>query len=706
MIFPPTGSSSKTSLVWCNNKVVCKAIASAAFEDFIENDKQRSTDARANILALLSVLCRAQPDLLSLEQLKMLEVYTATLKTGADLRLYKPVAQIYRAAMPCFVANEHEFVNKLQTNMISSLQKIPSSELMDEVTACLWAMQQVLNNKSKLLATTQQVMQMLVNKREAEPRMVAKFIKMIGHFGKAWNLDDYVSKLQGTFTWWKGEHVADLIIQILLPSTEMKYAKEVRAGALESIGLTCQSWPKNYQNPKVFRALDAALKSEDVSLQRVVLCGLRDFFKICESQAKPLPQANGGATEGEQTEKLGTSMVSSESDLAGTSMVQQFFDDILRLSLQHTNDVALIATELICSASRQGLVHPRPCGVTLVALETSPVQGIAQLAYEEHLSLNAKHESILEKEYVRAIEQSFIYQRDTIKDNHGLALQPTLSPKLARFSEVLKSASVTTRKKLFPNLCKRLDITVAKLETMSKLEEHLLFAKFVCHNLAFITYSRVDEILSICATIEAIFSTTGNALSQRLEPLLATEPGSLSNTEELGQLTLCAQLLTLLWRTRCHLRSITNNMPSASGKQDKRNAKDTSKAPIRSPHAAKFEESYLKMTEGVGALTQEESMREQCRIFLDLYTVDHEAKVAGSSEEMQDDREGTPNDDASSVGTPSLPPSGSFQKARKRRRSESISAAGTPSGRKRGRPKLDGKRRSSTKKTDLDGGWD
>ena len=689
-----------------NNRGVCKAIAGAAFDNFIENDQQRSVDARANILALLSVLTRAQADLLSLDQLKMLETYTSTLKTGADLRLYKPVAQIYHAAMPCFAATEQDFVTLLQSNMINSLTKISNSDLMDEVTSCLWAMQPVLKNRFKLFNATQQMLKMLVANREAEPNKVLRFVKMIGHFGKAWNLDEYVSRFQGLYDWWRGERVSELLVSILLPSTDAKYQLEIRKGATESICLISLSWPENYLRKDVLEALETSLRSGDAQLEQVVVSGLRDFFKACEGHTKSLAETHEGETNGDSTQKLGTPMRSSDSDKAGSLLAQQFFVDVERIALRYTNEVAFAATELICSTSRQGVIHPRQTGCILVALETSPNQAIAKTALDEHMVLNSKHESILEKEYVKAVEMTFAYQRDTARDSSGLRLQPVMAPKLGPFFEVLKSASITTRKKLLPNLCKRLDVQVSKLDALPKLEMHLLFAKFVCQNLALGSFSRVEEVTLMCAALESIFSTTGNALSQRLEPLLSAEGANVSEQEGFTQLTLAAMLMSLLWRTRSHLRAVYTNIPTASGKQDKRLSKDTSKPPLKSTSAAKLEENFVKTTETVGALANEQLMREQCHVFMDLLSVDHEARIGNSSDEV-DGREGTPEADRKSAGTPSLPPSGAFSKGTKRRRSESGSAVSTPNGRKRGRPKLDKRRSSGVKKFDPDDeGWE
>ena len=698
-----------------NNQQVCKAIASAAFDGFIENDQTKTIDARANILALLSVLVRASPTLLSLEQLKMLGAYTKTLKSNSDLRLYKPVTQIFHAAVPRFHSTDREFLLQLQENMVRSLSLIPAhfSDLLDEVTNCLWALSLTLDNKAKLVNISQNILLQITQTKDQPPKLI-KCITMAGYFGKAWNLDHLVQNFRSRFTWWQGDSIADLTVQILLPHAKSDSRVDVRRAALQSICLTCLSWPQNFLKKEVQTSLEEALRSGDQSIELAVIRGLRDFFKLGETQTKSTNPVDGTIPEAQSNENLGSSMISSDSDKAATLLAQHFFEegDVQRLALHYTNDVALAATELICSTNRQGLVHPRQSGLVLVALETSPNKSIATAAYEEHLSLNSKHESILEKEYLKAVEQAFIYQKNTIQDTRGFVLADQASPKLKLFFEVLKSSTLATRKKLLPSLCKRLDVNHTKAESFELFESHYSFAKFVCENLALASYGRVDEILMVCSTLENIFTTTGNALSQHIEPIFNIEAPAPIPLERLAQLALSAMLLTLFWQTRTHLRSVTTNLPSYVGKADKRKTQDTSKPPVKSTNTPRLEESYLKLTQSVDITKMDEqAMRVQCSAFMDLLSVDHEAKIPTESDEFDENMTGrplTPDGDEASIGTASLPPSGAYAKAgMKRRRSESHSVASTPNGKKRGRPKLNGRKSSLSRQVDEDvGGWD
>ena len=547
---------------------------------------------------------------------------------------------------------------------------------------------------------------------EKTTQRLVKSIKMVGYFGKAWNLDDAADTFRAhhKFEWWKGQSVAELIIHELLPLVAPSQPLEIRQAALEGVCLTCLSWPENFLRKEVTDTLQEAIQTHDSNLELIVMKGLGDFLRIGETQNKAAPVANGDTHKDPSQPQLGASMVLSDADHAATLLAQQFFNDVQQIALQTNEDVALLATELICSTNRQGLVHPRYSGSVLVALETSPNRAIAAAAYQEHLSLNSKHESILEKEYLKSIERAFVYQRDTLKNPSGLRRgEHETTAKLDLFFRVLQSSGVATRKKFLPNLCKRLDINIAKLGNPQSLSDHYSFAKFVCQNLALASYGRVDEIMLVCSTLEAMFGVTGSALSQLLEQILATESSPQLTPERLQQLTLCSMLLCLFWQTRSHLRSVTTNIPASGAKQDKRATKDTSKAPTKSNSSDKYEESFIRRTEAASPLQDETSMKEQCKHFMDLFSTDHEAKIANEDYESDAEINGrltTPNGDAASMGSGSVPPSGSSQKPRiKRRRSETNSAAATPTGRKRGRPRLDQRKQSTTKRSDDDDGW-
>lgn len=731
------------------NRRVCKAIVRALFDTFIENDQRNAKKSRGNILTFLAIFAQAGHHIFDVNQLKLLQAYTENLKTKEDLVVLAPVTSIYTATLPHIPATHRDFVLAIHTNLKSSLSVILETQLLDSVTKCLWALDQYLQNTVTLARVFCSVMQTFQRAKDTETSKAAKMITLAGYCAKNWSVDAHLKLFRDAFPAWKGDEVSDLVITLLGAFAKPERAANVQQAALRGICLTCQSWPKNYLKKEVSSLLDFVFEGHDKFLQLVAIQGFRDFFTLEESRAQRV--ANNETTGGsvaDSSDRLGQSMVLSDNDGAATFLAQKYLKPILRLALASIDEIAVTATELITSTNRQGLVHPRESGYVLVAMETSPNKRIARLAYDEHLSLNTKHESILEKEYLKAIEQSFRYQRDTIKDSSGIT--KGCLPKLGLFFDVLKQGSVGARKKLLTNLCKRLDFNPSKT-TVSQLEEHYMYAKYVCENLALVEHSRVDEIMAVTRTFESIFATTGNTLSQQIESFLAQsvalqdhDPSSETLPKTLTALypnAISSTILVLLWHTRTYLRAITTNIPStsttkstSSNKTKERLKDNATKPPIRPTNTPALTDAYLQRIDLAAPFASEASMRAQLDVFMELHSIDLEAKVGSTSDDEMDlDLVGSPTTAGASNGvsnegrmfTPSVDGSvgdrsvsisgggGGGGEGKRKRSSVGGSVASTPSksGRPRGRPSL-GKRKSSSnvgrKGMDEDGeeGWD
>jgi cohesin loading factor subunit SCC2 len=95
-----------------------------------------------------------------------------------------------------------------------------------------------------------------------------------------------------------------------------------------------------------------------------------------------------------------------------SATTQLFLKEITRISLAAQDENAFLAVEVLASINRQGLVHPKETGVTSMTLETSSVARISELAYLEHRALHEKHETVLEREYIKVFQSIFVSQRD------------------------------------------------------------------------------------------------------------------------------------------------------------------------------------------------------------------------------------------------------------------------------------------------------
>lgn len=712
------------------NLSISKHLVSLLFDNIIDNDSQKREHSQANILQTLTVFAKCSPRLFTAKQMMILKPYIENLSSNDDLSVYKSVLVIYRYVLPVLPPMQQEFLMGVQGILFNSISKLRMAELL-ECAACLWIIDAVVMNTDRLVRLMLSVLLGIEGEKKKDLATddpgrgkMHKYMTIAGCFGKTCDFDDHKQLFQQKFPTWKGESVSELLVEIVCPLARSKEPRATREVALETLCLICQNAPKNFIKPQITAAFTEAFREQQPQLELIIMHGIKDFYASEEERSKSGSDIaiGSGATRG--AARLGRSMVLNDNDGATTSIAQHYLSHILRIALSSTGDLALTAAEVIVSTNRQGLVHPKETLVALVALETSPNPSIAAIAVTEHRNLHSKHESMLEKEYVTAVEQAFTYQQEIIKSVAGIDAQKV--PKLWSFYDVLKSGTVGLRKKLLANICTRLDPASIKLKKGQNRTSNVQFARFIVENLSLFDYGRIDELLHLLDCIEKIFAKTGNELSHRIEATLgprladldatgvanntAPTPNGDSQTNGhtptdpvlLQELTASASILSMLWETRTHLRRLWNLQSLRDGKA-KPAAKDITKAPSKVAFVT-VDKHLEKIADITASLDSGDKMLQRCKAFLDLLAVDNEAKL-GSDQEVDGGRYRTPSvEDVDGEVTP-RPGSGAGAK-----RNGSTSAKSTPSkSRKRGRQSLTAtprKRASRTQSYDEDGEGD
>jgi len=692
------------------------------FDGIIDNEAQQGKPSQQSLFKTLTIFAKADPSLFNAVQMTTLQPYIKNLSSTDNLVIYRSVIVIYRYVLPVLPPLQHTFLEGVQTSLLQCIQKLGKMEL-NEVSMCLWIIDGVLKNTDRLVRLMISVlngietaigMDLFHDSQQAALGRVRRYIMIAGYFGKACNFDPYRAVFQERFPWWKDDSVSGLVVDIICPFSGPAQPPSIREMALESICLVCQSWPKNFLKQQVSGAFKTVFHSRDSRLELVVLSGFKDFYNLEEVRSKTGSEIaiGDGAVHG--SERLGTSMVLSDNDGASTTLAQQFLPYIIRIALATHDQLALLATEVIVSTNRQGLTHPKDCVYALIALETSPNTIISNLAFEEHRSLHHKHESLLEKEYLNAVEQAFLYQKNTCGQVFGH--DETLSPKLRLFFEVLKSGAAGPRKKLLANLVARTVYDPKKPIETENVAIQLEYATFVLENLALFDYARLDEILNMIVCMERVFTTTGNVVSQHIESMLLLDQAyeqaeSAAHIDvqidlgELRRLVVASMILTIIWETRTHLRRAWSLPPLQDGKP-KALAKAADRVPVRSANVSSS--SYLNK---IGALSSSlnsiEAMISQCKMFVELLSTDSEVRI-GSDGEVKGYE--TPDEEVEDVADDGVPPSAG-------KRNGMASAVTSPKKtRKAARPSIAGRRKStglgrrkSTSRAlddDHDGDWD
>ena len=514
--------------------------------------------------------------------------------------------------------------------------------------------------------------------------------------------------------------MVDFISPFTLPAQPL----ELRIMALESLGFICQTWPAQFSKDIPRKALSSVFKEDNADLQNIVLKAFADFFAIHEGKSEKFVRAAGGGVDQENSTRLGGSLKANDNDGAAALIAQHFLQDMLRVAISRQDSYALTAIELIASINRQGLVHPKECAGVLVALETSTNPAISKVAFETHKMLHQQHESMFDREYMRAIQEAFYYQRDIVGDSTGAVARP-YNAKLSQLFDVIKTSNSRYQKKFLSNLCSKVNFEPRKVDASGDPPECLLFARFVSQNLAFLEYGQMAELLPTIACMERIVAATGNAildpietevLPARIQPAngdssalpppadgLAPAPQPevalpQVNPEVLKKLAVSASILSMLWEARTYLRRLYGINQHTKQKDTKPNPKELNKAPTKVPGITgdKFWDSILRI---MRSLDSTELMIDRCQQFATLLSIDDELKVTAEDDDDQDMHDVGGDGDFGASGFPV----GMDSKPTKRK--SSVSSGGGAPKKPRTKKASSGKKRISAGLED-DEGWE
>ena len=650
---------------------VCKAMVSAMFDGLIHQEELPQGPGQQFILETLTIFAKANPKLFTAEQLQHLQPYVENLSNADDLLLFRAVVVIFRYVLPHISVTLSGFLADIQTALLKSLAKFAEAEL-NEVVPCLWTISNALKNTAKLVRASCSIFTGIPGVHDVTsagkdpgtvlPR-VKNYMRIAGYIGKYWDLENEQEAFREKFPWWKGSSVSGLMVERIAPYANPKQPHEMRAMALESIGLICQTWPQEFLRPHTKSAFEKVFEEGNPAFQRIVLLNFRDFFVRQEQRSEQKADTVETSELIPEQSRLKDSKASSKSDTetASSLIAQEFLKHILRIALASQDAYALAATEVLATISRQGLTHPRECGPALVALGTSTNKLIADTAFEEYRRLHQQQESLLEKEYIKSVQEAFVYQRDVVKDPRGATLKLYVA-KLHSLFEVIKMGKGKYQKKFLKKLCAKIDFDLSKLDLPSEPPEQVELARFLVENIAFFEYGRIDDLLHTISCMESVITGTGAGVAHAIEAEMfkvetesnGTKIGQSTNSttlrdqsfgpQRLQQLASASVILSMLMATRRFLQRAFGLTPSQQRRESKVKAsvKDLNKAPSR-VHSVTGDKLWEEVSEIMSGLSSREAMMRQCKEFYEHLAVDDEIRVPAGDVGEDSRRSDTPS---------------------------------------------------------------
>ena len=720
---------------------ICRRIVANLFERVVNGPETQGTSDRGKsnregLLLTLVALAKADAKLVVPEQLKALQPYVSNLAVSDDLLLFRSAVNIYRCVLPFLSSSQQTLLAEIQNALFKTISKLPRTEL-NEVMACLWTIDGVLKNTDRLARLTISVLSNIkrvkippLGAAESEEQLksvnqLRNYVRIAGSAGKCWDLQRDLSSFKKAFPTWKGDSVAGLIVDSIYPLASPDQQGALRAMALESLGAVCQSWPGQFSRQEVRDAFSEVFRGQSKDLQNIVLKAFAEFFGVREGTSEISVDANNDDQD-RDLGRLGGSLKASDHDGAAALIAQQYLDSIVRVAMSREDFNALTAMKVIASVNRQGLKHPKETAGVLVALETSSDPTISDTAYDSHRLMHQQHETLFEKEYMRAVQEAFLYQKNVAKDPAGATTRPFQS-KLWRLFEVIQTSNARYVKKFMSNLVSRTDVERTTMDLSNDPPDHLLFVRFIAQNIAYFEYGRSDELFHVILQLENIVGKTGTDLAQAVMTHIGATrhvipPGFEADTvgqiqvvptpveEGLGsghldpikfkQVVVTTMVLSMLWEARTHLKrqyGITQDVRELTGKGT--DAKELARAPTK-VHGVNGDRFWENVASIMSSLDSHDAMMMRCHEFTNLMNVDDDVKVAAEDDDGREAFSASVGPEGETSG-----PTTASKGSRPGKRKSTASVGGTPK-KKRGRPSINGRRKSSTNVDDEDGDWD
>ncbi|KAL2153159.1 hypothetical protein VTH82DRAFT_4314 [Thermothelomyces myriococcoides] len=672
------GPESKTAQA---SMEVCTKLVASMF-DLVDNGDSSDPSAPSgrDVLQVLMIFAKAEASLFTFEQLRLLKPHITSISSSEDLAVSRAVVVIYRRVLPRLSSAHSQFLMDVRKELLPVVSKVTRA-LLDDVMACLWIISTLLETSehlARLVLSSLTAIQKLRVMSQKEPldqlriRQFDRYSLIVGMAGKHCNLDSHLELFKKGFPKWNGDTASKLMVDVVVPFAAPSQPLEVRKAALDSVGLVCQSSPRNYVSANVYTAFQQVFDDQVPILESMILRSLKEFLFAEEKRSE---QASDGPAAINKTEKKRelTVIGGTNYDDVASATTHRFLRQITRIATSTQDEHAFLAVEVLASINRQGLVHPKETGVTFITLETSSNPRISELAFLEHMALHGKHETVVEREYVKAIQSAFAYQRDIVKDPRGATTNP-FTPKLHLLMEVLKISKSKNRQKFLEKLCAQVDFDISKLDMSEQLPPHVQYSRFIIENIAYFEYVTLGELHCIVSAMEKLVTSTGATVAQAIEsevfqvrmdtiesltqpdrqptetadaagPQPETAPPAQAeitiDLPRLRQYTAGSMILLALWEVRTYLRRLygmgTSNRREGKSKLQ---AKDLSKPPVKVQGITGdkvWEEIGTIMT----SLTDRQRMMATCKAFVELMNVDKEFLVpAEEDEEMDMDADG------------------------------------------------------------------
>jgi cohesin loading factor subunit SCC2 len=601
---------------------VCSLFVATMFNMIDKSTAKGNTavDAAATFQLLL-IFAKTNANIFTKQQIQLLKSYVGKIGTENDMMIYRCVISILYRTLPLLSDVDPAFLRSMSTDLIKQITRF-NRAILNEIIPCLWTISEILQDNKPLTTLTLSCLEHIRNivdiplhdpaEHEAV-RKVKKLLLIAGMCGRHCNFEAQLERFHIRFKNWEGQSVSEFMIGTFSMFSSSGKPMELRKAALDAICMVCQLWPKHFTSSVVTTLFEEVFEDRNSLLEIIILQAFKEFLLAEEQQSEVSNRVTA------KLDHIGGSQI----DGVAAFITQKFMSnrqDLMRIALATQSDQALLAIEVLASMIRQGLLHPKECAQICIALETSQNRKIAELSFNMHQTLHYKFETIIEKEYMRAVDVAYEYQRDVVRNVRGATCDPYLSI-LHPMMEVTKTGRIKGRKKFFEGLCARIELDLSQRSCLD-LAHYLQRSQFILENIAFFKYASVEELNAAILAMEKVFTRAGIVVVDAIEMeflgrTTPIEESRKNDPDHLRTLAAFSTALSSLWDTMTYLRQQYGLSGSCCSTTNE-TSKDSSRAPSRDDNIdgrAFWERNSLMMA----TLDSEQTMLSQCRAFIELF---------------------------------------------------------------------------------------
>lgn len=514
-------------------------------------------------LEFISVLVRANPSLINIGHLKLLQSFPVEERDSSSTRKSRIYGlTIFRYALKDFNSPiDGAFLKNLKDMLLKRLSAYSISEI-NEGVPCLWSVVSLMRNDSGIQSVARAYKSSLnrlgmLSRDPSKVMPIRRLAFIIGCIGRYCHLgdqykqfDDKLGNNNNNNKDFKSRcnSIAMLGVQNLMNLLKVEQ-NQVKRAALQNIGQICIGNPTLFQTNVVEKLYDEILKSDtQEELKDIAMKSLTEFVELDVEIADEVAKKRAA----EKDKKVD---ISGNNNNVGSSVVievaQRYKDLFKQVALSSENDSTYTAARLLNLIGKQGLSAPQEVASVIIALMSSSVSTISTLAKQAFEKMFHKHESTLPSQTQHGIKLAAEFRRRIVGDD--LINEQNRLKNLYMILHPPQGKATTSAKKFFSAVIRTCKTSIDL--SIDQLTKYVDFVAFVVNGISWLEISHPDEVSIIIKTITEVLKFSSGPIEQ----LHAEYEKDMENVQQGTKLALMSLCLLMLWHLRKFLQTAYNH---------------------------------------------------------------------------------------------------------------------------------------------------